>query len=347
MKVLVTGHDGYIGTVLTPLLRDAGHDVVGLDSFIFESCTFGEEPTTVPSLRLDIRDVQATDLEGFEAVLHLAALSNDPLGNLDPECTYEINERASVRLAHLAKQAGVRRFLFSSSCSIYGAAGEAMLTEDASFSPVSPYGESKILAEAAISDLADDDFSPTFLRNATAYGVSPRLRMDLVVNDLVGAAYTTGTIVIKSDGTPWRPLVHVEDIAHAFVGILTAPRDLIHNQAFNVGQTSENYQVRDVAEMVRATVPGSTVHYATGGGPDPRCYRVDFGKLARTLPQCQPRWTLPAGIEQLYRSFRRYGLSGSDLHGRYTRLVHLRSLLDSGRLDASLRRQPTRSVSKV
>ena len=338
MRVLVTGHDGYIGTVLVPMLQAAGHQVVGLDSYLFEGCTLGDDVPDVPALRTDVRDVRASDIDGFDAVIHLAALSNDPLGDLDPTLTYDINHLASVRLARLAKRAGVRRFLFSSSCSLYGAAGDEFLTEAAAFNPVTPYGVSKVRVEQDVSRLADERFSPTFLRNATAYGASPRLRADLVVNNLVGFAYTTGDILIKSDGTPWRPLVHIEDISRAFLAVLHAPRELVHNQAFNVGRTEENYQIRDLAEIVKDVVPGSTVRYADGAGPDLRCYRADFGKLPRTLPDFTPRWTVRQGMEQLHEAYKESRLTFDEFLGsRYLRITRVRQLLQDGRLDATLR----------
>ena len=341
MRVIVVGDRGYIGAVLVPFLRSAGHEIDGLDLDLYEGCTFGSDAAPLPAIQMDIRNVGASALAGFDAVLHLAALSNDPLGDLDADLTYAINHQASVRLAALAKQAGVPRFLFSSSCSLYGAAGDALLAEDAQFNPVSPYGHSKVLVEQDVALLADETFSPTFLRNATAYGASPRLRLDLVVNSLVASAVATGEVLIASDGTPWRPLVHAEDIGRAFLAVLDAPREAVHNRAFNVGQTAENYQVRDIAAMVEAVVPGSRVAYAAGGGPDPRCYRVSFEKIARRLPGFQPRWTVRDGVQQLYDAFRANGFTSDDLNGpRYVRLKHLRGLMQAGLLDHALRWAP-------
>ena len=337
MKVLVTGHHGYIGSIMVPMLQSAGHEVTGLDNYLFQGCTFGEEIPDIPSLHVDARDVEATHLEGFDAIIHLAGLSNDPLGDLNPDCTYEINHRASVRLAKLAKQAGVPRFLHSSSCSLYGAAGEDMLAEDAAFNPVTPYGESKVRVEEDVSVLADENFSPTFLRNATAYGVSPRLRGDLVVNNLVGYAFTTGEVLIKSDGMPWRPLVHIEDISRAFLAVLHAPRELVHNEAFNVGRTEENYRVHEVATMVQEVVPGSSVHYAEGASPDLRCYRVNCDKIMKTLPEYQPQWTVRNGVEELYNAYKSCGLTYEEfLSSRYLRIKHVRELQAQDKIDERL-----------
>jgi nucleoside-diphosphate-sugar epimerase len=320
------------------MLKAAGHDVVGFDTDYFAQSVLGPPSAVLPHRHADLRDVTATDLEGFEAVVHLGALSNDPLGDLDPRLTDEINHLASVRLARCAKQAGVERFLFSSSCSSYGTAGDDLVGEETPQRPVAPYGESKVAVERDVSLLADERFSPTFLRNATAYGASPRLRLDLVVNELVALALTTGEILVKSDGTPWRPLIHVEDIARAFVTLLSVPRERVHNQALNVGRSSENYRVRELAEIVREVVPGSTIRYAEGAGPDKRCYRVDFGKIARLVPEFQPQWDVRRGACQLLEAYRAAGLTEAQVIGpRYRRLGVLRELMTGGRIDSELR----------
>ncbi len=339
MRILLTGHDGYIGHVLAPMLLERGHEVTGLDSFLYDGCGFSDgKRLTIPVICKDIRNVQLEELRGFDAVAHLAGISNDPLGDLAPETTYSINHEASVRLARLAKQAGVSRFVFSSSCSNYGAAGNDFLTEEASFNPVTPYAESKVWVERDVAPLADETFSPTFLRSSTAYGASTRLRGDLVVNNLVGYALTTGEVLIKSDGMPWRPLVHIEDISRAFVSVLEAPRELVHNESFNVGMTSENYRVREVAQMVADAVPSSKVTYAGDASPDVRNYRVNCDKIARRLPTYQPQWTVRKGIEEVAAAFSTHRISAEEfLSSQFIRLKRIRELQEEGSLDESLR----------
>ncbi|MBS0015346.1 MAG: SDR family oxidoreductase [Arthrospira sp. SH-MAG29] len=338
MKLLLTGHKGYIGTVLVPMLLAKKHEVIGLDSDIFKQCTFGEGITEIPEICKDIRDIEASDVEGFDAILHLAGLSNDPLGNLNPELTYQINHQASVKLAKLAKEAGVGRYIFSSSCSNYGAGGDDWLTEESPFNPVTPYGISKVMVEEDVSKLADDNFSPTFLRNATAYGVSPRLRFDLVLNNLVAWAFTTGRVYIKSDGTPWRPIVHIEDICRAFIATLHAPREVVHNQAFNVGRNEDNYRIRDLANIVEEIVPNCTIEYAADGGPDKRCYRVNCSKILEALPEFQPEWNARRGASELYAAYQKIGLTLEEFEGeRYKRIAHIQKLIGEGSLDNSLR----------
>jgi len=339
MRVLVTGHKGYIGTILVPMLISEGYDVVGIDSDLYERCTFGENLVEVNSIRKDIRDIEEKDVDGFDAIMHLAALSNDPLGNLNPDLTYEINHRASVKLAKIAKSVGVPRFIFSSSCSTYGAAvGEEMLTEEAGFNPVTPYGHSKVFVEKEVAEMADDNFSPTFLRNATAYGVSPRHRFDIVLNNLVAWAYTTGLVYLKSDGSPWRPIVHIDDISRAFIAVLNAPREIIHNQSFNVGANEENYRIRELAEIVEEIVPGCRVDYAKDAEPDKRTYRVDFSKISRALPEFQPQWNARKGAEELYKAYKKYEVKLDEFEGsKYKRIDQIKQLLKNGELDNTLR----------
>ena len=337
MRVLLTGHKGYIGAVAVPLLRAAGHAVTGLDTDLYAGCDFGAPLESIPELRKDLRGLTCADLDGFDAVVHLAALSNDPLGNLDSQLTYDINHLASVKLAKLAKQAGAQRFVFSSSCSTYGAAGDDFLDENASLNPVTPYGESKVFVEQELRSLADKNFAPTYMRNATAYGVSQRLRLDIVLNDLVASAFTTGSILIKSDGTPWRPIVHIRDIVAAIIAVLEAPQEAVRNETFNVGRTSENYRIRELAEIVQEVVPGCRVEYAQGGGPDKRCYRVTCDKILRILPNFHPQWTARQGAQELYEAYRTLGLALEDVRrGRYIRLAQIHRLQQAGHLDSSL-----------
>jgi len=335
--VMVTGHNGYIGTVLVRLLQEAGYSVIGLDNYMFESCTFGEDAPEIEALRKDIRDVSRDDLDGVYAICHLAGISNDPVGDLNPTITRDINHRASVRLAELAASHGVERFVFSSSCSIYGANPSGWVDEESEINPVTPYGWSKIRVEEEVRPLASDAFSPVYLRNATAYGVSPRLRADLVINNLVGYAVTQGRVFMKSDGTPWRPLVHIEDIARAFVSVIQAPREQMHNQVFNVGATKENYQIRDVADIVERIVPGATFEMAGAAGPDIRDYRVDCDKIASMIPGYQPTWTVEDGVRELYDAFTAVNPDESDFLGTLIRIEHIKKEIAAGRLDNNLR----------
>ncbi len=335
-RVLVTGDRGYIGAVLVPYFRDHGCEVAGLDAGWYEGCDFGPMAESASSPR-DIRDVTPDELVGFDAVIHLAAISNDPIGHLNPQATYSVNAEGAIHVAAMAKQAGVARFLFSSSCSLYGAAGDKPVAEDGEFNPVTPYGESKVLAEQGIAKLADDSFSPVYLRNATAYGSSPRLRADIVVNNLTGTAFTQGEVRLQSDGTPWRPLVHIEDISRAFLAAFEAPSDVVHDQAFNVGRDEDVVQIREIALQVSEAL-GCPVTFAESAGPDKRDYRVDFTKIGQLLPSFEPQWTVPKGIGELVSDMERIGLTTEDFEGpRFVRLARISQLVEEGRLDGTLR----------
>jgi nucleoside-diphosphate-sugar epimerase len=339
MRVLVTGHQGYLGTVMVPVLQRAGHDVVGLDSGLFADCVLGDAPIDppAPDAPLDLRDVTAGHLAGFDAVVHLAALSNDPLGALAPDVTFDINYHASVRLARLAKDAGVARFLYASTCSVYGAAGTDLVAEDAKLCPLTPYAESKVRVEDDVAEMADSGFSPVFLRNATAFGFSPRLRADIVLNNLVGHAVLTGEVRVLSDGTPWRPLVHAEDIARIFALCLVAPTEDVHAVAYNVGSEANNLTVADIASAVAEVVPDSRLLITGESGPDPRSYRVDFSR-ARDRLGYEATWSVADGAAELYREYTARGLRAEDFAGRFTRLARLKALLQQGILDPSMRR---------
>ncbi|MGH7873358.1 MAG: NAD-dependent epimerase/dehydratase family protein [Candidatus Binatia bacterium] len=337
-RILITGHNGYIGSVMAPAFVQAGYEVVGLDTGYFSPCTLVPDAIRIPALQKDIRDVHKNDLEGIHAVVHLAALSNDPIGNLDESWTRQINYEGSVRLAELAKAAGVERFLFSSSCIMYGMSEANVVTEESPLDPRTEYARSKVFAERAISELASDGFSPTFLRNGTIYGLSPRMRFDTVLNDLVGTAVTTGKVVVNSDGKPWRPVVHVQDVARAFIMIVEAPLEKIHNQAFNNGANELNHQILELAEITARTVPGCQLELKAQSGADQRTYKADFTKFARTFPEFNFKWTAEQGAADLYQAFQSIGLTYSHFTDRrFTRLKWLNHLLDGGELDAGLR----------
>jgi nucleoside-diphosphate-sugar epimerase len=348
MRVLLTGNEGYIGTILVPWLWARNHEVIGLDSGLFRECTLRSAIRPVPTIRKDVRDVELRDLDGMDAVIHLAGLSNDPLGNLNPRLTFEINHEAAVRLAELARRAGVRRFLYASTCSVYGAAGDEVLDEESAFNPVTPYAESKARSEADLRRLADSTFCPVYLRAATAYGVSPLLRFDLAVNNLVAWAATTGRVFLKSLGTSWRPLVHIEDIALAYITLLHAPEAKVHNQAFNIGRTEENYRISDVAEIVRQAVPNTRIEFAPDASPDLRNYRVSCDRIARELPEYRTHWTVAHGVEEVYQAIADTGLRSDHFEGpRYNRIAYLKELLAHGRVAEDLRwAAPTASAAE-
>ncbi|MFE9649185.1 NAD-dependent epimerase/dehydratase family protein [Streptomyces sp. NPDC006365] len=341
MRVLLTGHQGYLGTVMAPVLAAAGHEVVGLDAGLFADCVLGPPPADPPGQRVDLRDVTAEHVAGVDAVIHLAALSNDPLGSLAPDLTYDINHHASVRLARLARDAGVRRFLYASTCSVYGAAGDPdlsnLVSEEAPLRPVTPYAESKVRVEDDLHALADGDFTPVFMRNATAFGYSPRLRADIVLNNLVGHALLSGEVRVLSDGTPWRPLVHAADIARAFAAALTAPREAVHDRAFNIGSEINNVTVAEIAEQVAEAVSGSKVVITGENGADPRSYRVDFSRFRAAVPGFDCEWTVKQGALELADAYRKHGLTLEDFERRFTRLAVLRAASDSGTVDDTLR----------
>jgi nucleoside-diphosphate-sugar epimerase len=338
VKVLLTGHNGYIGTILAPMLVDRGHDVTGCDTDLFARCAFGSDRVVLPNLGIDVRDLRVSELARFDAIIHLAGLSNDPLGDLNPELTIAINGEASYTLAAAAREAGVGRFIFSSSCSNYGAGSDDLLDESSPLNPVTPYGRSKVIAEQLISALASGTFTPVFLRNATVYGVSPRMRFDLVVNNLTGWAYAEGKVLLKSDGSAWRPLIHVEDVARAFVAVLEAPTEFVHDERFNVGRTEENYRIRDVAAIVARIVPNAEITFTASADVDVRNYRVDCSKFARRFPDAVPRWNVAAGVQELFDAYVARGVTAEDFEGpRYQRIAHLRMLMERGIVGPDLR----------
>lgn len=338
MRILVTGNNGYIGSVMAPWLQRAGYDVVGVDTNYFAECALTADLGHIPTISKDIRDLRPADLRSFDAIVHLAALSNDPIGNLNQDWTREINLDGTVRFAEMAKEAGVQRFIFSSSCIMYGMSEANVVDETSPLAPQTEYARSKVEAEMTLRELADDRFSPTYCRNGTIYGLSPRMRFDTVLNDLMGSAFTTGRVAIHSDGTPWRPVVHVQDVARAFQAVLEAPLEDVHNEAFNTGADKLNHQVRELAEIVVETVPGCELAMVPQPGADQRTYKADFGKFTRAFPNFEFRWTARKGAQELHQAFRSIGLThGHYVDNRFTRLRWLHHLLDRRSLDGSLR----------
>jgi len=336
-RVLLTGNNGYLGAVMGPWLRNAGHDVVGLDTNYFADCTLAPDGEEIPTIRKDLREIEASDVEGFDAVIHLAALSNDPIGNLNSRWTNQINFEGTIRAAKLAKAAGARRFIFSSSCIMYGMSTAAVADETSPLAPGTDYARSKVEAEMALRELADDGFSPVYCRNGTVYGLSPRMRFDTVLNNFMGSACATGRIEVFSDGAPWRPVVHIQDVARAFEMMLTAPIEKIHNEAFNIGADKLNYQIRDLAEIAARAVPGCELVQTPRPGADQRTYRAGFDKFSRTFPDFAFRWTAEEGARQLYEAFRSIGLTAAEfVDKRFTRLQWLRHLVDNGLVDNDL-----------
>lgn len=340
MRIFLTGHLGYLGSVMAARFVEAGHQVTGLDAGYFAACRFTDELVSVPELRKELSEVEERDLEGHDAVVHLAALSNDPLGNLNEDWTMAINHRASVRLAERARAAGVPRFVFSSSCIMYGAAEAAEVNEDSPLDPRTAYARSKVEAERGIAALATPDFSPVFLRNGTVYGISPRMRFDTVLNNLAGAAVATGVVTVHGDGTPWRPVVHIEDVASVFLAALAVPRERLHNQALNAAAASVNHRIIDLARLVVEAVPGSRLECLGAPDADRRTYKANFDKIARLLPEFQLRYEAREGVAQLVEAFGARGLGKPEFtSARFTRMKWMGSLVDKGRFDGRLRRQ--------
>jgi len=337
-NILVTGHDGFIGTLLVNLLNRKGYGVTGIDTGFFgPECRLYTQENKVKTIKKDLRELEEKDLEGIDAVCHLAALSNDPLGQVNPDLTYDINYKASVRLAELSKKAGVSKFIYSSSCSMYGVAGDEALDESAEFNPVTAYAKSKVMTEQQVLPMGNKDFSVTSLRNSTAYGASSKLRLDLVVNNLVGWAMVTGQIKILSDGTPWRPIVHAEDIARAFIAVIDAPAERVNKEAFNVGIDSENYRIKEIAEIIGQIIPGCEIVITGEHGSDSRSYRVDFGKIKRQLPEFKPEWNLKTGVQQLQNHYLKYKMNDEKFNGRYfIRLKQIQHLLETKSVDDRL-----------